>query len=112
MGSFHGRTVGAVSLTWTKKYREPFGPLLPGVDHVPYNNLARLDKAVDDTTAAVFLEPVQGRDGGSTCPSPFRWGAQALCRERGALLVMDEIQTGFGRTGRWFRRAHFNVSRT
>ncbi len=109
MGSFHGRTVGAVSLTWTKKYREPFAPLLPDVVHVPYNNLTRLDAAIDETTAALFLEPVQG-EGGVNMPDPdFLRGAQALCRERGALLVMDEIQTGFGRTGRWFGHQHFDL---
>lgn len=109
MRSFHGRTIGAVSLTWEKKYRQPFAPLLPGVSHVPYNNLDRLDAAVDEKTAAVVLEPVQGEGGVNLGEGDFLEGAQRLCRERGALLVIDEIQTGFGRTGRWFGHQHFDL---
>ena len=107
--SFHGRTVGAVSLTWNPKYRRKFEPLLPGVRHVPFNDLAALDAAVDDDTAAVFLEPVQGEGGVHPATPEFLQGAERLCRERGALLVLDEIQTGFGRTGRWFALEHYGV---
>ncbi len=109
MQSFHGRTVGALSLTWEKKYRQPFAPLLPGVSHVPYNNLAKLAAAVDESTAAVVLETVQGEGGVNLGGRDFLEGAQAICRERGALLVLDEIQTGFGRTGRWFGFQHFDL---
>ncbi len=109
MQSFHGRTVGALSLTWEKKYRQPFAPLLPDVSHVPYNNLARLDDAVDELTAAVVLETVQGEGGVNLGERDFLEGAQAICRERGALLVIDEIQTGFGRTGCWFGFQHFDL---
>lgn len=106
---FHGRTVGAVSLTWNPRYRQKFEPLLPGVEHVSYGNLEELDAAVDDATAAVFLEPVQG-EGGVNLASPAYWtGVQRICRERGVLLVFDEIQTGFGRTGRWFGHEHFDL---
>lgn len=105
---FHGRTVGALSVTHDPKYREPFNPLLETV-FVPYNNLARLEAAVDDGTAAVVLEVVQGEGGVNLGKADFLQGAQQLCRERGALLILDEIQTGFGRTGRWFGHQHFDL---
>jgi acetylornithine/LysW-gamma-L-lysine aminotransferase len=105
---FHGRTIGALSVTHDPKYREPFNPLLE-VTHLPYNNLARLDAAIDDQTAAVILEVVQGEGGVNLGKAEFLRGAQQLCRERGALLIIDEIQTGFGRTGRWFGHQHFDL---
>jgi LysW-gamma-L-lysine/LysW-L-ornithine aminotransferase len=105
---FHGRTVGAVSLTWNPKYREQFGPLLPDVTHVAYGNLDELEAAVDDQTAAVFMEAVQG-EGGVNVATPEYWaGVERICREHGALLVFDEVQTGF-RTGRWFAHQHFDL---
>ncbi len=105
---FHGRTVGAVSLTWNPKYREQFGPLLPDVEHVAYGNLDELDAVVDDQTAAVFMEAVQG-EGGVNLATPEYWaGVEQICRTRGALLVFDEVQTGF-RTGRWFAHQHFGL---
>lgn len=106
--SFHGRTVGAVSLTWEPKYRKPFEPLLE-VAHVPYNNLEKLAEAVTENTACVVLEVVQGEGGVHVGDAAFLQGAQQLCRERGALLVLDEIQTGFGRTGRWFGLEHYGL---
>lgn len=108
MRSFHGRTVGAVSLTWEPKYRKPFEPLLE-VTHIPYNNLDKLAEAVTDQTAAVVLEVVQGEGGVNVGDAVFLQGAQRLCRERGSLLVLDEIQTGFGRTGRWFGFEHHDL---
>jgi [amino-group carrier protein]-gamma-(L-lysyl/L-ornithyl)-L-glutamate aminotransferase len=102
---FHGRTVGALSVTWEPKYREGFLPLLEAA-HVPFNDSAALDKAVGDQTAAVILEIVQGESGVNIGTSEFLQCAQRLCRERGALLIVDEIQTGFGRTGRWFALEH------
>mgnify|MGYP005849174903 CR=1 FL=1 len=108
MRSFHGRTVGAVSLTWEPKYRKPFEPLLE-VTHVPYNNLEKLATAVDDSTAVVVLEPVQGEGGVHVGQAEFLHGAQELCRARGALLMVDEIQTGFGRTGAWFGGDHYGL---
>lgn len=108
MRSFHGRTVGAVSLTWEPKYRKPFEPLLE-VAHVPYNNLEKLAEAVTENTACVVLEVVQGEGGVHVGDAAFLQGAQQLCRERGALLVLDEIQTGFGRTGRWFGLEHYGL---
>lgn len=105
---FHGRTVGAVSLTWNPKYREQFGPLLPNVSHVAYGNLEELETAVDDQTAALFIEAVQG-EGGVNVATPAYWaGVERICREHGALLVFDEVQTGF-RTGRWFAHQHFDL---
>jgi acetylornithine/LysW-gamma-L-lysine aminotransferase len=109
MRSFHGRTVGAVSLTWEPKYRKPFEPLLE-VTHVPFNNLERLDAAITDQTAVVVLEPVQGEGGVHVAEAEYLQGAEQLCRERGALLMLDEIQTGFGRTGRWFGHEHYGLT--
>lgn len=105
---FHGRTVGALSVTHDPKYREPFNPLLEA-SHLPYNNLARLDAAIDDQTAAVVLEVVQGEGGVNLGRVEFLQAAQTLCRERGALLIVDEIQTGFGRTGAWFACEHADL---
>ena len=106
--AFHGRTVGAVSVTWEKKYREPFAPLLD-VAHLPYNDLDKLAAALDDTVAAVVLEVVQGEGGVNPGTAKFLQGTQQLCQERGALLIVDEIQTGFGRTGKWFGIEHFGL---
>ncbi|MGB9640684.1 MAG: aspartate aminotransferase family protein, partial [Anaerolineales bacterium] len=102
MRAFHGRTMGALSATHNKKYRDPFEPLVPGFSHVPYNNLEKLAEAVNEDTAAVILEVVQGEGGVYPATAEFLIGAQALCREKGALLIIDEVQTGFGRTGRLF----------
>jgi acetylornithine/LysW-gamma-L-lysine aminotransferase len=109
MRGFHGRTFGALSATWEKKYREPFEPLVPGFSHIPYNNLEALDAAVNDETAAVLLEVVQGEGGVHPGTPDFLAGAQKICQERGAMLVMDEVQTGFGRTGRMFAHQHYNL---
>jgi acetylornithine/LysW-gamma-L-lysine aminotransferase len=105
---FHGRTFGALSATWEPKYREGFGPLLD-TTHVPFNNAAALDAAITDRTAAVIFEIVQGESGVNIASPEFVQTAQRLCRERGALLIVDEIQTGFGRTGRWFAVEHVGL---
>lgn len=105
---FHGRTIGALSVTHDPKYREPFNPLLD-VIHVPYNNLAKLDAALTDQTAAVVLEVVQGEGGVNLGNREFLQGVQRLCQERGVALILDEIQTGFGRTGKWFGFEHFDL---
>jgi acetylornithine/LysW-gamma-L-lysine aminotransferase len=110
MRGFHGRTMGALSLTWTKKYREPFEPLVPGVSHVPYDNIEAMAEAVGDDTAAIFVEIVQGEGGVYPGPTEYFHALQKLCRERGALLVVDEIQTGVGRTGRWLACQHHQLS--
>jgi acetylornithine/LysW-gamma-L-lysine aminotransferase len=102
MRGFHGRTFGALSATWEKTYREPFAPLVPGFTHVPYNNIERLADAITDETAAVILEVVQGEGGVHPAQPGYLQAVQTLCRERGTLLIIDEVQTGFGRTGYLF----------
>ena len=97
--AFHGRTMGALSLTWTAKYREPFEPLVPGVRFVPRGDLAALREAVSQKTAAVFIEPVQGEGGIRPATPEFLKGLEAICREKGALVVFDEIQCGLGHRG-------------
>jgi len=108
--AFHGRTMGALATTWSPKYREPFEPLVPGVRFCPWNDLAAVAEAVTDKTAAVMIEPVQGEGGVRPAPPAFLQGLRGLCRERGALLVMDEVQCGLGRTGRLFAFQHAGVT--
>jgi LysW-gamma-L-lysine/LysW-L-ornithine aminotransferase len=105
---FHGRTMGALSVTWEPKYRDGFGPLFE-TTHVQFNDAAALDKAVTDQTAAVVLEIVQGESGVNIGTPDFLKTAQQVCRDRGAVLVVDEIQTGFGRTGKWFAVEHAGI---
>jgi acetylornithine/LysW-gamma-L-lysine aminotransferase len=109
MRGFHGRTMGALSATWEKKYREPFMPLVPGFMHVPYDNLERMERAISDETAAVLVEVVQGEGGVRPGSGEYLRGVRELCDERGALLIVDEVQTGFGRTGRWFAFQHHDL---
>jgi len=109
MRAFHGRTYGSLSATFNKKYREGFEPLLPGVSHVSYNNIEALDKAVNEETAAVILEVVQGEGGVYPASLEYIQAARRICDERGALLIVDEIQTGFGRTGKMFAVQHYGV---
>ena len=109
MRGFHGRTFGALSATWNKAYREPFEPLVPGYSHVPYNNIEALRQAVTDKTAAVILEVVQGEGGVYPGSAEYLRGAQQLCHERGALLIIDEVQTGLGRTGKLFAIQHHDL---
>jgi acetylornithine/LysW-gamma-L-lysine aminotransferase len=109
MRGFHGRTFGAMSATWRKEYRQPFEPLVPGFEFVPYNRLERMEQAVDEQTAAVILEVVQGEGGVIPGDGHYLCGVQALCQERGALFIVDEVQTGFGRTGRMFASEHHGL---
>jgi LysW-gamma-L-lysine/LysW-L-ornithine aminotransferase len=109
MRGFHGRTFGALSATWKKSYRQPFEPLVPGFSHVPFNQVEALEKAVTNETAALLLEPVQGEGGVYPAEPAYLEAAQALCRERGALLIADEVQTGMGRTGKMFAFEHYGV---
>lgn len=99
---FHGRTMGALSATHEPKYREAFLPLIPGFSHVAFNNIEALEAAVNDETAAVIVEPVQGEGGVHPATVEYLQAARRLTEERGAMLIVDEIQTGFGRTGDWF----------
>lgn len=109
VGAFHGKTMGALSATWKKKYRVPFMPLVPGFKHVPPNNLEKVRDAITEKTAAVLVEPVRG-EGGVRVPSDdFLPGLREICDEKDVLLIFDEVQTGFGRTGKVFACEHWNV---
>ncbi len=109
MGAFHGKTMGALSATWDKKYREPFMPLVPEFKHVPPDNLEKMRKAITDKTAAILVEPVRGEGGVRVPPDGFLQGLRELCDEKNVLLIFDEVQTGFGRTGKLFACEHWNV---
>ena len=106
-GSFHGRTMGALSVTYKAAYREPFAPLVPGVCFAPFNDLAAARALIGPATCAVIVEPVQGEGGIHTATPEFLRGLRALCDAHGALLIFDEIQCGLGRTGHlWAHEAH------
>ncbi|MER3555707.1 MAG: acetylornithine aminotransferase [Meiothermus sp.] len=109
MRGFSGRTLGAVALSYELKYREPFGPYGHEVVFIPYNNIEALREAVDDGVAAVFLEPVQGEGGVRPAAQEFIQAARQITREKGCLLILDEIQTGMGRTGKVWGFEHFGV---
>ena len=106
---FHGRTMGALSATWEPHYREPFAPLVPGISHIRYNDLAAAEEAINEQTAAVIIELVQGEGGVHVASDEYVHGLASLCRERGALLIVDEVQTGLGRTGRLFACQHYDL---
>jgi acetylornithine/LysW-gamma-L-lysine aminotransferase len=106
---FHGRTMGALAMTWKDEYRKPFEPLAGGVEFVPYGDGEALAAAVDEETAAAFLEPVQGEGGVNPAPAGYLERAREVCDETGAALVLDEIQTGVGRTGRLWACEHAGV---
>ncbi len=101
-GAFHGRTMGALTLTGQPPKRAPFEPLVPGVTHIPYGDVAALKSIVDNETAAVFLEPVLGEGGVVPAPDGYLQAAREITTAAGALLVLDEVQTGIGRLGSWF----------
>ena len=109
MGAFHGKTMGALSATWNKKYRTPFEPLVSGFKHVPYGRLERVEAAIDDETAAIIAEPIQGESGVNVPPDDFLPGLRDICDDKGVLLILDEIQTGFGRTGDMFACQHYGI---
>ncbi|HLV33683.1 MAG TPA: aspartate aminotransferase family protein [Spirillospora sp.] len=107
---FHGRTMGALALTWNPKYREPFEHWTSrAVTHIPFNDLAAAESAITEQTAAVVVEVVQGEGGVYVADPEYLQGLRRLCDERGALLVVDEIQTGLGRTGHWFAFEHAGI---
>ncbi len=109
-GSFHGRTLGALALTSNPAYREPFEPLPGDVTFVPYGDAAALARALDDTVAAVILEPIQGENGVVEPPPGYLSEARELCNRVGALLWIDEVQTGIGRCGDWLASAEAGVT--
>ncbi|PWK81893.1 acetylornithine aminotransferase [Lentzea atacamensis] len=102
LGGFHGRTMGALSLTGQPAKRTPFEPLVPGVSHVPFGDVAALEAAIDDDTAAFIVEPIQGEQGVVVPPEGYLQEARRITSEHGALLILDEVQTGIGRVGTWF----------
>ncbi|WP_419943214.1 aspartate aminotransferase family protein [Candidatus Palauibacter sp.] len=110
MRGFHGRTLGALSATHKKEYRDPFEPLVPGFSFVPFNRVEKLRAAVGEDTAAVILEPVQGEGGVRAASPDYLPAARRICDEAGAVLVFDEIQTGFCRTGRMFACDRYGVT--
>src|SRR5947209_1580638 len=106
---FHGRTMGALSATWEPHYREPFAPLVPAVSHIRFNDLAAAEAAISEETAAVIIELVQGEGGVHIATEEYVHGLARLCSERGALLIIDEVQTAFGRTGRFLACNHYDL---
>ena len=108
-GSFHGRTMGALSMTGQPAKREPFTPLLKGVTHVPFGDLTAMRRAVTKRTAMVIVEPIMGEAGVITPPDGYLAGLRHICDQTGALLVFDCVQTGIGRTGQWFGFEHEKV---
>jgi len=108
--AFHGKTFGALSASGREKYKTPFQPLLPGFSHVPFGDLAAMDRAVTSQTAAVILEPIQGEGGVIIPPDGYLRGVREICDRAGALLILDEVQTGLGRTGKMFACEHWGVT--
>lgn len=107
--SFHGRTLATVTATGQEKYQHGFEPLMPGFKHVPYNDLRAMERAIDSRTAAILVEPIQGEGGVNVPDDDYLPGLRKLCDEAGALLILDEIQTGVGRTGRLWAYEHAGV---
>lgn len=107
--AFHGRTLGALSLTWNPKYRKPFATWQPDVTRITFNDLADAQAVITEDIAAVVVEVVQGEGGVYPADTEYLQGLRDLCDQTGALLVVDEIQTGFGRTGRWFAFEHAGI---
>jgi acetylornithine aminotransferase len=105
---FHGRTMGSLALTGKPHMREPFEPMVPGVEHID-STVAALEQAMDDTVAALFLEPIKGEAGVIDLPDGYLAAAREITRRHGAFLIVDEIQTGIGRTGRWFGYQHSEI---
>ncbi len=109
VGAYHGKTMGALSGTWKPRYRAPFQPLLSGFTHVPYGKTDAVADAITDKTAAVIVEPIQGESGIRVPPMCFLKELREICDKMNVLLILDEVQTGFGRTGKNFAYEHFGV---
>jgi len=107
--SFHGRTYGAMSATGQSKFHAGHEPLVPGFVYVPYNDIDAVKAAVDDETAAILLEPIQGEGGVNIPADSYLPALRDLCDDRNLLLILDEVQTGCGRTGKWFAYQHFDI---
>jgi acetylornithine aminotransferase len=109
-GAFHGRTMGSLALTGQPSKQAPFAPLPGNVTHIPYGDIEQLARAVDSKTAAVFLEPIMGEGGVVTPPPGYLVAAREITARHGALLVLDEVQTGVGRTGTFFAHQHDGIT--
>jgi predicted acetylornithine/succinylornithine family transaminase len=109
-GGFHGRTLGAVTATAQPKYHEGLGPLVAGFHYAPFGDLEAVERLIDRETCAILIEPVQGEGGIRIPPDGFLQGLRRLCDEHGLLLMFDEVQSGFGRTGQWFAYQNFGVT--
>lgn len=107
--AFHGKTMGALSATWNPRYRSPFEPLVPGFKHVPYGKTEAAAAAITEKTAAIIVEPIQGEGGVRVPPVTFLKELRELCDKENILLIFDEVQTGFGRTGKLFAFEHSGV---
>jgi len=108
-GSFHGRTFATVTATAQPKYHEGFLPLLPGFSYIPFNDIEALESAFSDEVAAVMVEPIQGEGGINVATAEFLQAIRDLCDQNGAIMILDEVQTGIGRTGKWFGYQHYDV---
>jgi len=108
-GSFHGRTMGAVTATGQPKYHAGFGPMLPGFKYVPFNDIAAMEAAITEKTCAIMLEPIQGESGVRPATQEYLRTVRRICDEKGILLILDEVQTGLGRTGKWFGFEHYGI---
>ncbi len=109
-GAFHGKSFGGLSASGREVYRAPFAPLVPDFSHVPFGDVAAMSAAISEHTAAVIVEPIQGENGVIVPPDDYLPALRALCTERGVLLILDEVQTGFGRTGALFACQHWGVT--
>lgn len=110
VGSFHGKTMGALSITYAQKYRDVFAPLLEGVKFVPFGDVTKLQDAIDDTIGTIIVEPVQGESGIHVAPDGYLQEIREICDSKGIALVFDEIQTGLGRTGKLWAGENWNVT--
>ena len=108
-GSYHGKTLGALSATWNPKYREPFEPLVPCFKFVPFGKVDKVEQALTEKTAAIFVEPIQGESGIHVSPDGFLEALRKLCSEREILLIFDEVQSGLGRTGKMWASEYWGV---
>jgi acetylornithine/N-succinyldiaminopimelate aminotransferase len=109
LNSFHGRTMGALTATGQPKYHQGVGPMLPGFNYAPFGDLDAVSRAIDAETIAVMVEPIQGEGGINVPPAGYLEGLRDLCDRYKLLLVLDEVQTGMGRTGKWYTHQHWNV---
>ncbi len=109
-GGYHGKTLGSLSVTWNPKYRTPFKPLLPDMNFASFGKIESVEENITGNTAAVLVEPIQGESGIHVSPEGFLEKLRSICDKRGCLLIFDEIQSGFGRTGKMWASEHWNVN--